>query len=663
MDPLDLSREQWQRIKGVISDALELPRERRAAMLESRFADDPTLQACALDMLQHYDNATRPFDAFDSHSSGFLPVARSAGRPLDIGESLTHYHILQKLGEGGMGVIYLARDERLGREVALKVLSPAVRATLKDAKAQLLAESRSIAFLNHPGIVTLHDIFEIEGELVTVMEYVKGAPLSDMMVGDPQPIGFALRLTVQLADALAYAHGRGVIHCDLKPDNIHILPGGIPKILDFGLARILTGSDSDAAGETALFGTPGYMAPERLMGRPPSAAADVYALGVIFYQLVTGAPPFDVTDNGQLFLAAMTATPSPPSRLIAGLPESIDGLALQCLAKHPRERLQPHELSRLLRDVLQTLETAPIAYVSTPQVDTAALTVGTVVTPATSRWPKGVTTTLLASTAAAVLFTIFGLITSTSYNQPLGRVGEMSESWWLWPIWGGRAMFAVLAWAAMLGLSVIAAAGVFRLLLATISPLRRGMVAIVTRLALLDNMSTAVIAPVWLLLQLAVLGGVTLHFQKTLIGLDSFLTRRYQALEFLSPLHRNEHRLLGEVVATQAAVFCSGWLWLALRRRGDASVEGRAYIAAGVVVTAVSLAVFQAVPYRIIFHSQAERVVYGSEQCYLVAQSGNDVMLFCPLRASTWAQVAKANDPRLQRQGTVESIFAGFDRQ
>ena len=137
-----------------------------------------------------------------------------------------------------MGVVYLAQDERLGRQVALKFLSGGMHGAFADSKAQLLAESRSAAILNHPAIVTLHDVLDIGDELVTVMEFVEGRPLTDVIRGQPLPLGYALRLTCQLADALSYAHGRGIAHCDLKPANIHVLPGGSPKILDFGLAKV-----------------------------------------------------------------------------------------------------------------------------------------------------------------------------------------------------------------------------------------------------------------------------------------------------------------------------------------------------------------------------------------------------------------------------------------
>src|SRR5262245_8009659 len=482
MAPIDLDRDQWQQLKAVLTDALKLPSTERLDLLNRRLAEDRTLQERALEMLRVYDRATRPFGITETQSetrgghAGTMPMPDRA-----VGDIVGNYRIVRRLGAGGMGVVYLAEDQRLGRQVALKFLSPSVRGKLIDSKGQLLAEARSAAVLNHPGIVTFHDVFEAHGELVAVMEYVEGRSLSEVIAGEPLPLGFALRLAGQLADAMAYAHGRGIIHCDLKPANIHVLPNGATKILDFGIARAVSrpGDDPDSL-DTPLVGTPGYLSPERLLGREATASSDVYALGVVMYQLLTGVPPFRTDDDAQLFLDTLTATPLPPSTLVPSVPNDVDEIVLRCLSKNARERLQPHELLRALNGVLRDLETSPVPVIgangsaaSDParKPDTAPITGGTVVVVS-----PGVTLARAVAVFAAGLATLtfFGLITSMTFNGPLGLVGRFaSESAVVWPLWGLRSLIAVVGSMIIYSLAILIASGVLRLAYATVGPFRR----------------------------------------------------------------------------------------------------------------------------------------------------------------------------------------------
>ena len=392
MAAIDLDKDQWQKLKAVLTEALKLASSERVEMLNRRLAKDPTLRQRAIEMLRYYDRATKPFGATETQSETLGgPPAKTPQSQLAAGEVVGNYRIVRKLGEGGMGVVYLAQDERLGRQVALKLLFPSVRGKLMDSNGHLLAEARSAAILNHPGIVTFHDVFEHREELVAVMEYVEGRPLGELIAGEPLPLGFALRLVGQLADALAYAHGRGIVHCDLKPANIHVLANGATKILDFGIARAVARPDDDTEPlDRPVFGTPGYLSPERMLGREATASSDVYALGVVTYQLLTGVQPFRTDDEAQLFLDTLTATPLAPSTLVAGIPPEVDQAVLRCLSKNARERLQPHELLRALNGVLRDLETAPVpvpgassgGITTGRKIDTQAVTTGQLVVPA-----------------------------------------------------------------------------------------------------------------------------------------------------------------------------------------------------------------------------------------------------------------------------------------
>lgn len=672
MAAIDLDKDQWQRLKGVLTDALKLPSAERLDMLNRRLAGDPTLRQRAIEMLGYYDKATKPFGntATQSETLG-NPLQRPPQPQLIAGEVVGNYRIVRKLGQGGMGVVYLAQDERLGRQVALKFLFPSIRGKLIDANGHLLSESRSAAALNHPGIVTFHDIFEHRRELVAVMEYVEGRPLSELIAGEPLPLGFALRLAGQLADALSYAHARGIIHCDLKPANIHVLPNGATKILDFGIARAAAGSsDGTDSRDAPLFGTAGYLSPERLLGRPATASADVYALGIVVYQLLTGVPPFRTDDDAQLFLDTLTATPLAPSTLVGGIPSEVDHAVLRCLSKNARERLQPHELLRALNNVLRDLETAPVPVLgassggitTSQKTDTQAVTTGQVAVPA----PRNVFGRAVAVLGGiAVALTVCGLITSMTYNGPLGLVGRFAnESALLWPVWGVRSLIAVIGELLIFSIAILIVTGISRLVYATVGPFRRLCDPIITRarraMERIQATPIAMLAPALLLLQLVVFALLLWRFQPIVSGLDGFLMRRSPALFWgLGPQNRPDQNLLTELLSANVLIFGAAWYQLFKRSREHEEGDGRAAIWAGVAMLGFSVIIFQVALFRVIYHNEAERVTYRSDRCYIVGQGLNEALLFCPGRTSPpFDQIVDIGDPALKRDGSFENIFA-----
>lgn len=239
------------------------------------------------------------------------------------------YEILTELGRGGMGVVYKARDTRLEREVAIKVL----RTTSSDEAARLGQEARAAATLNHPGIVIIHD-FEtgFDGYFIA-MEYVPGASLDALLKKEPERVrAHLVPLLRQIADAIAYAHARHVIHRDLKPGNILMTPHNEVKILDFGIAARLDHGEGEATG---VCGTPYYMAPEQIRGEAPTPATDVYAFGATAFHLATGRPPFY---TGDVIEAHLTSPPPNPRDLTADLDPELARIILRCLEKEPLER-------------------------------------------------------------------------------------------------------------------------------------------------------------------------------------------------------------------------------------------------------------------------------------------------------------------------------------
>ena len=261
------------------------------------------------------------------------------------GSQLGSYTILSPLGAGGMGEVYRAHDIKLGRDVALKVL-PQGLADDPERRARLLREARAAAALNHPNICTIHDVGEAEGHVYIAMEVVEGQPLNRRLDPGPMPSEEVVRYALQLADALAHAHDRGVVHRDLKSANVMVTPEGRVKVLDFGLARRLSGealveattrSHQTLTLPGAILGTLPYMAPEQLRGQPTDARSDVWALGVVLYEMAAGARPFVGQTGFELSSAIFHESPPPlPSRV----PAPLQLVTARCLEKEPARRYQ-----------------------------------------------------------------------------------------------------------------------------------------------------------------------------------------------------------------------------------------------------------------------------------------------------------------------------------
>ncbi len=263
------------------------------------------------------------------------PTAPQAAQP-----TLPGYEILRELGRGGMGVVYKARQLRLNRAVALKMILAGQHAGAESA-ARFLAEAEAVAKLQHPNIVQIFHIDEHAGYPYFEMELVGGGSLADQLDGTPLPPRSAARLVETLAGAMAEAHRQGVVHRDLKPGNILLTPEGVPKVVDFGLAKLVD-VESGLTRTDSILGSPSYMAPEQAEGRTNQAgpAADVYALGAILYELLTGRPPFRGVTVLETLQQVKTAEPVPPSRLVPGLPRDAETIALECLQKDPAKRYE-----------------------------------------------------------------------------------------------------------------------------------------------------------------------------------------------------------------------------------------------------------------------------------------------------------------------------------
>ncbi|MGH9788754.1 MAG: serine/threonine-protein kinase, partial [Candidatus Acidiferrales bacterium] len=261
-----------------------------------------------------------------------------------IGQTVSHYRIVEKLGGGGMGVVYKAEDTKLGRLVALKFL-PEGMATDREAAKRFEREARAASALDHPNICTIFEIGEHNGQPFIAMQYLEGLTLKHCIGGRPLKSAELLDLAQQLTQALAAAHSKGIVHRDLKPANIFVTAEGRLKVLDFGLAKLLPRADDVTASATlteagAAPGTLPYMAPEQLRGQPVDARTDIYAYGCVLYEMATGQRPFRADLATELSSDILNKTPVMPVRLNPDVPAELERIILKCLEKAPENRFQ-----------------------------------------------------------------------------------------------------------------------------------------------------------------------------------------------------------------------------------------------------------------------------------------------------------------------------------
>lgn len=334
-----MKSERWRQIEQLYHAALERDPVERAAFVAKACGGDETLRR-EVESRLGYESNTNDFMEAPALEVTAQALAANRGMPF-VGQRLAHYRILTKIGAGGMGEVYRAHDERLGRDVAIKVL-PDSSFSDPAAHARLVREARTASKLNHPHICTIYEVGESNGQAYIAMELVEGQTLSAQLATGPLPADQVFRYGLQLADALAHAHDRGVVHRDFKSANVVITPEGRVKVLDFGLAKHLSGEESVQTTTQASLTAPGtfvgtlaYMAPEQLGGQQADPRSDVWALGVVLYEMVSGARPFQGHTHFELSSAILREL---PMRLPSHVPTELTVVIERCLEKELARR-------------------------------------------------------------------------------------------------------------------------------------------------------------------------------------------------------------------------------------------------------------------------------------------------------------------------------------
>jgi hypothetical protein len=649
-----MTRDEWETAEPVATQALRLGEDERRALLETAALGE-ALRRELLEAIRR----SAPASATVSTTISAVPasldslqgaasrggtiappaVTLSPGAALDNGR----FVIVRPIGRGGMGTVYLAQDTILGTLVALKVL--------RFDQGLITEARRAAACSDHPHVATIHNVIrtEVQGDPlgVLVMEYVAGTAASRVLDDGPIEVARAVKWARQVAGAIAHAHDRQVLHCDLKPANIMITPEDRAKVLDFGIARA-TFDPANAA--EPLRGTVPYMAPEQLIAREFSPAGDIYGLGVTLFELVSGRRPF-AGDGAELRLRILIEPPPRLSTVVPAVPAELDDLVARALAKDPDERFRS---ARALERALEQVEDG--LRVRTATVQLAA-------PDASPAWRRRAALALAWGAGVLAAVTLLGAFNTATFNLTFGRTGAFAaEPVSRWLEMGLRSLVAPAVYIAAAAIAYLLLALVGRILRRVVPPLHRAIgeertfwQAVAAACGLKD--------PVTGLQVLVVLGTVALavfviRFRPLIDASLSFISTAPQdVLERLSPANAGEHTAYGQaldlfVLVTLAAV-------LRIRRWArTANVDLPAGLTAAAFALPLAALLVWELPYRILFWSDFPRVDLAGTHCYRIGAGEGSVLLHCPFATPPRNQIVPAADVRLRPRGVTRSVFA-----
>ncbi|TMP98102.1 MAG: hypothetical protein E6L07_01210, partial [Verrucomicrobia bacterium] len=409
----------WGRITDIYHATIARPSEERASFLGEECHGDESLRKQVEAMVKSHE---RSGDFIESPAFEVAPELLIDEPTGDlIGQSIGHYWIESLLGMGGMGEVYLARDERLGRKVALKLLPEHLTAD-ETQLSRFKSEARAASALNHPNILTVYEIGAEGNRQFIATEFIEGMTLRASLACGKMNLHAALEIAVQVASALAAAHETGVVHRDIKPENIMLRPDGYAKVLDFGIAKLTEqrpASDHYEVGTTAVLqtrpglvlGTGRYMSPEQTRGQKVDARSDIWSLGVVLYEVVGGIPPFPGETPSDCIASILTTEPPPLSGVLSDVPLKLESILQKALRKNSDERYQTiNEMLADLRNLKGELE----AEGSSPQTKARAESIVSKI----KRHKRGMLLTLVAILAAAAFaYSFFFVAPAPSPNE------------------------------------------------------------------------------------------------------------------------------------------------------------------------------------------------------------------------------------------------------
>jgi serine/threonine protein kinase len=573
---------------------------------------------------------------------------------LSIGSPVGPYIVLDRIGRGGMGEVFLAKDPRLDRAVALKcVLSGQLAAA--DLRNRIINEARAAARITHPGIAAVYDVVEHDGRTFIVMEYVQGQSLAALLRREPLPIERVIEIGWQLADALSAAHRVGIIHRDLKPGNVQVTPDGSVKILDFGIAmaivaattdRTRTDSGSSRPAEWINQGTPPYMSPEQLLGLGVDQRADLFSLAVVLFEMATGRRPWESSNPFEILLASVRRGPRADDidpRVPASLAEVIHtGLSADPALRYQTAAEMAYALAHVRQEVAGN-ENAPS--------DTRRRTRGL------QRWLVVGSLSL----AIPIMMGVLGWMMTAAFNGTLGRSGAFAaEPFRSNFVWSARSLVAPFVYAT---LTVGVLWGVrFVLQVLTLSrsadTAERRVLAGWQRLAARLSLHDALVFESGLVtLGVLTLAIVAWHFNELIRAWGSNIsTAPAEAIFRLGPANEGE-KVLYRAVLTVLLLLFAGGLGHTIRLRLRRPVRRWGSFAASVAIV-VSILLLNEVPYRILWHNQAPRISYNGIRCYVIGNASAERLIFCPDASPPRNRIVRDNDPLMVETGVTESIFS-----
>ena len=343
-----MTPERWQHIKTVFYGALACPPGERDSFINSACAGDDAVRREVSELISAHGESGDEFLNAPAFELAARSLAVSKPEPLSPGQLISHYRIISSLGAGGMGEVYLAEDARLRRRVALKLLPPSFTGGT-DRVLRFVQEARAASALTHPNVCTIHEVGEGEdGRHYIVMEYVEGVTLRRHMKAKRMDVAEVLEVAIQIASGLTAAHAVGVVHRDVKPENVMLRPDGIVKVLDFGLAKLTEKPATDSTLPTQprvqtetgmLMGTASYMSPEQARGLAVDARTDIWSLGVVLYEMLAGRTPFEGATNSDVIVSVLEREPLPLSR-DAAVTEGLEPIVSKALRKRKEQRYQ-----------------------------------------------------------------------------------------------------------------------------------------------------------------------------------------------------------------------------------------------------------------------------------------------------------------------------------